>query len=551
MKNLANRLSETDEYRTGTRTFTCTPSSRRGFVRVSEIDPRYFEFSNGDFFWPAGLNVCAAYDVRNIELLGVLVNQYEGTKAFERYLEGMGKNHATFARIWMSCWSLAIEWSDRYHHEYESLGDYSMKNAWRLDRVMELAEKNGVYVQLTLDTFGHFRSNPNRNRRDRHQDWTGNAYNFMAGGILSHPWYFFLDENAFDYYAKRLRYISSRWGYSPALFGWEIFNEIDLITYPPGNFGLNRADFDRRMVKWHRDTANVLHDTDAHGHPVTTNYASYVKDYNVWKLREMDYITTNRYVNDLPRLTGWIFEDKVQVIEKPTGLVRPHYILESGSDWRGKDLQNTEDYLHISLWASWMFPNAASGMAWWWVVIDQENFYTHFDAFHRFAEGEDRRGHNWRYRQFPEYLECKCPKKHQIGRRGKPDSGPHLWGDYTPLPDTVVFADPEKAAGNLLELLYLHDNTTAYVWVYDRAYYGIDTHIHPNKSNDGVIISLLSLEKGHYTVEAWDTWKGEIVTTDILEKSDTPLQVHLPPFQKDMALKIKLTSPPDDDYLEN
>lgn len=50
-------LSATD--RTGTSTasagaFTATPPRSPGFVGVSGADPRYFQFSNGDLFWPVG-----------------------------------------------------------------------------------------------------------------------------------------------------------------------------------------------------------------------------------------------------------------------------------------------------------------------------------------------------------------------------------------------------------------------------------------------------------------------------------------------------------------
>ncbi len=540
------RFLKTDELKTAVNAFKCIESDNPGFIRISDKDGRCFEFSNGEFFWPIGMNLCAAYDVRNAEILGVIVNRYEGTKAFERFITGMAAGNATFARIWMSCWSLAIEWSKKYHHQFESLGDYSMKNAWRLDRIMNMAENNNVYVQLTLDTFGHFRKHPDKNKRDKHQDWTGNAYNFMAGGILSYPWYFFIDDSAFDYYAKRLRYINSRWGYSRALMGWEICNEIDLITYPPKNFGLKRAQFDKRLVKWHKKTADLLHKNDIYGHLVTTNYASYTKDYNVWRLKELDYITTNRYVIDLPTHMGWIYLDKMLVVEKQTGIVRPHFLLESGSDFRGGSIDVTENYIHISLWASWMFPYSASGMAWWWVLIDQENFYHHFDAFSRFIEGEDRREHDWTYRQYQEFMH-----KSKDRSTGRPEKTPLLWGEFEPASDTVVFADSQVAEKNFLEILYLHDDTTAYVWIYDREAYGINTTTIRTKRNDGIRIRLLSLLPGKYTIEIWDTRSGEIINSDHITKSDAPLTVSLPSFEKDIAVKIKPAPSTDDEYLDD
>ena len=299
-------------------------------------------------------------------------------------------------------------------------------------------------------------------------------------------------------------------------------------------------------MEWHRRTANLLHRTDVHGHPVTTNYASYLKDYNVLRLRELDYLTSNRYVQDLPMGMAWIHQDRILMVEKQSGIARPHFLLESGSDFRGGSIQAEENYLHLSLWASWMFPYSASGMSWWWVLIDQENFYLHFAAFNRFIEGEDRRGHDWTYKQVPEFL--KSSAGHGLGRPGdKP-----LWGDFKPLPDTVVFAEPDDAAAKHLEVIYLDDDTTAYVWVYDKEAYGIDTSRIIAKRNEGTGIQLLSLLPGRYNVEIWNTLLGEIESTDHITKDDSPLTISLPPFEKDIAIKIKpAPQQEEDEYLDD
>ena len=75
--------------------FECTPSKRRGFVRVSRRDPRFFELDDGRPFFPVGQNVAFVYDsYRAIDMLRQL-----------------GRNGGNFARVWACCedWAMAIE----------------------------------------------------------------------------------------------------------------------------------------------------------------------------------------------------------------------------------------------------------------------------------------------------------------------------------------------------------------------------------------------------------------------------------------------------------
>ena len=45
----------------GTYSFTChRKADRRGFIRRSRYDGRYFEFDDGSFYYPLGQNVCWA-----------------------------------------------------------------------------------------------------------------------------------------------------------------------------------------------------------------------------------------------------------------------------------------------------------------------------------------------------------------------------------------------------------------------------------------------------------------------------------------------------------
>lgn len=80
--------------------FDCKPSSKKGFVRVSQKDPRFFQTSDGTDFFAIGQNLAFIGEGQYVNL----------TKAEEIF----GKLHANgvnFLRIWTCCedWAMAIE----------------------------------------------------------------------------------------------------------------------------------------------------------------------------------------------------------------------------------------------------------------------------------------------------------------------------------------------------------------------------------------------------------------------------------------------------------
>lgn len=81
-------------------TFEGMRSSRRGFVRVSRSDPRFFEFSTGEPFFAIGQNLAFVGEGQHVTL----------SKA-EQTLAKLGSNGANYIRLWTCCedWALAVE----------------------------------------------------------------------------------------------------------------------------------------------------------------------------------------------------------------------------------------------------------------------------------------------------------------------------------------------------------------------------------------------------------------------------------------------------------
>ena len=136
-----------------------------------------------------------------------------------------------------------------------------MPIAWRLDRIIESCEQNDIGIQLALQHHGQFSTEVNPN-------WSDNPYNIThssEGGWLSDPNGFFTDANAIRFTKNKYRYIVARWGYSQAIFAWELFNEVQFV-----DAWRYRSD-KSSVVNWHNTMASYIRSIDPFKHPVTTS----------------------------------------------------------------------------------------------------------------------------------------------------------------------------------------------------------------------------------------------------------------------------------------
>jgi hypothetical protein len=126
---------------------------------------------------------------------------------------------------------------------------------------MELAEHQDMQVMLSLpsqfpiELDGQFGSG-----------WDTNPFNLANSGPLATPDEVFTDPYAREIFRRYLRYAVARWGYSPNLLAWELWNESDLAEQPP------TID---PVVDWHREMARLLHELDANDHLVTTSTSAF------------------------------------------------------------------------------------------------------------------------------------------------------------------------------------------------------------------------------------------------------------------------------------
>ena len=468
-------------FHTQQREFEAVASKSPGFVRISPRDRNYFEFDNGEQFYPIGHNTVAPFDVRNADILGISMLFDEGTFAYARFFGRMSKHGENLARVWMASWWVGIEWTRKYDVNYRDLGRYSLANAWKLDQLLECAKENGLYLQLTFSTFGHFKTG-------FEGDWPYNPYNSDNGGPLPMPKAFFTSQEAKRLFKRRLRYILARWAYSPTLMCWEVFNEIDLSE------GYNYRD--PRVANWHREMIRYLKKHDPAQHITTTSVLYWQRNDLIWRLPEIEYINAHIFDTDLVNSLR-------QYYEKVSRYGKLVMVTEAGSTVWGRNPTITKDYMHIALWCSYMMPFAGVAMPWWWNFIDQHNLYHIFEPIAKFAEGEERRGLNL--------------------RMATPTVGPL----------------PQRTLTRKLAAISLQNETKAYVWVYDTALLN-PSQERPVLPPEEALVILSGLKPGKYVAEFWDTYQGQVIRTSPAEaKGDGTLALSIPKVDRDLACKIR------------
>ena len=469
----------------GYRELRCVRSDNPGYVRVSPKDWRYFEFENGDFFYPIGHNIPATYNVKNAEKLGLAIQKLEGTFAYDRFLDGMKRGEENYARIWLASWSFGLEWSRKYSLHYRGLGRYNLRNAWRLDYVLDRCERQGIYAQLALTTFGHYRTSKFEG------DWSYSPYNKINGGPVGSPTQFWTDPACWKYYRRMLRYVGARWGYSTHIMSWEISNEIDLVD----DYGRLIQD----ILQWHKQCVKTLHSDypppDQGRHLITTNFAVWQRDRRILDLPEISYSSTNRYARP-------IISNLRNVYRLKSKHRKPAIMAECGDDHKGSSAQTTETYIPICLWAAYMMPFAGGGTQWWWDFIDDRNLYYLFRPISRFARGEDRRGR-----------------------------------DLKMQTASAVALPAEKAAAGL-GVECLGNSTGAYFFVYETMLLKPDESWLAEPRKD-VGVRLNHLKDGEYEVEFWHTTQGVVLGSARAKSEKGRLVVKAPEFVHHIAAKVR------------
>ena len=330
------------------------PADVPGMVRRHPSDPRYFVTDRGETFFPIGANVCWG-DAR-------------GTFAYDEWLPRYAENRANFFRVWLSPFWTTFG----LNTAASGMDAVDLAKAWRLDHVLQTAEKLNLRAMLCIDSFNILRA-----KERSPGNYEDAPYVRGQGGPLDKPLDYFTNPWSVKAYRNRLRYLVARYGYSPSVFAWELWNEVNLVD-----------DYKSEVVAaWHRDMARTLRGLDPWRHLITTSYAGPQGDPAVDSLPELDFVQSHDYGSkDMEKAFGEHLD------AKPAASDRPHFHGEFGIDDGKKtaELDPTGIHLHNALYACVGQGQAGTPMSWWWdSYIHPRNLYPIFGSFARWIDGFD------------------------------------------------------------------------------------------------------------------------------------------------------------------
>lgn len=342
-----------------------------GFVRVSAGERQRFVLDGGEPVFPIGYNVGWG-EVADFE-------------AHHRKMRGAGIN---WSRHWMAGFGrLQLDWWDAPD---PLAGRLSLANARKWDRIVGSAEARGVRFQLVLQHHGQFSTKAATN-------WRYCPWNVANGGFLARPQAFFTNERARRLTRMKYRYVVARWGYSPAILAWELFNEVqftdagkDARLKDDPNWASPQG---AAVAAWHAEMAALLRSLDPYRHLVTTS-SGFAPDGPLGRI--VDFHQEHVYREDMIAAAGRL----------PGGIDRydkPVFYGEAGQKDPGR--WRRREYAHSLLWAGLMSGGAGAAQRWSWRSVD--GMLGDFQAASRFvdASGLARR----HFAPLP--VRCRCTER--------------------------------------------------------------------------------------------------------------------------------------------
>lgn len=334
---------------------TAVENKTRSRLPPISIDPRRpggFVRSDGRAFLPVGANVAWSHAPDP-------VGYYRST------LAAFASANLNWMRVWMAHWGrMNLDWVRPEDGAPVPPGGISAEVAARWDELLAAAEEQGVYLQIVLQHHGQFSTTVNPN-------WTDNPWNAAnPGGFLKSPSDFFTDPTARLLTALKYRYIIARWGWSPAVFAWELFNEVHWVD------ALKLDRNEAAVAQWHDDMAKFIRSVDTYPHLLTTS----TENLRSPIYAQMDFLQPHLYSADLVAAARTF-------APRREGDTRPVFYGEFGPDHLAvsSDVKKTGLIEPPVVWASLMGIGTLPAQPWEGAMLAETKRLSELGAVHRFV----------------------------------------------------------------------------------------------------------------------------------------------------------------------
>jgi len=339
------------------------------FVVVSPRDSRYFELSNGSPYIPIGFNLVGP--PREAE--------------FDRLFATMAANRINYVRVWLG--------HNDWNVEHEACLQFDPARARTIERFLALARRHGVRVKMCLEYFRDIRAERNR--------WSDNLVYHKANGGRYESMHEYLSSRAGrDHFKAKLDWYADRYGDEPAVFAWELWNEMDAVR-------------DSEWLDWTKEMLPELKRRWPHNLAIQSlgsyDWERKRDSYRtLCQLEDNEVAQVHRYLDEG---AGWevchgpvdvlaaqavreliAFDAGKPIILTETGAVKPRHT--GCSELYAKDPDGT--LLHDMLFAPFFSGAAGTGHGWWWrQAVETPNLWYHFARFAEAVEDIDPPAENF------------------------------------------------------------------------------------------------------------------------------------------------------------
>ncbi|HZQ07509.1 MAG TPA: hypothetical protein VFD70_13090, partial [Anaerolineae bacterium] len=502
--------------------FTCVPSSSKGFVRVSPRDPRFFEFDNGESFVPISSGQ---------QWWRSAARSFEYDRAFEAF----GAHGINLTRIWTQCdgWALTVEGPFDGYGGYRSPqgnpeDDLSRdlaaraeriatlpkgtqmnpRGTFELDCIVQAAERNGVYLQLcSVGAPQWIWDKSVTDTSQRQVNWNPNPAAWTDPAYIA-------------YWKRNFRYRVARWGYSTAIFAWELVNEHPAV--PVGS----------EIYHFYQTYGAYQRETDPYHHLRTTSQQSQTWSPGLFSSDAFDianyhdYMMPSRHPDELTYDAAQFVYRIAQCLRTPNadcGLP-----LGDGSVWQGaakpivwgeldtgtaqwNEPNPQPRATHNMRWAGLFSPLGMSPIDWYWEHQSYlEQKYDEAKIASEFFRDVDYAGAQFEYAATDDVRIAHA--EHSVAR---------------------IAVSHER-----LRVLAMRaaDGRRAYAWAQHRDHIWGKADRLPGPLTG--TFTLCGMADGTFRIEFWDTYNGKVCDAAIVSSSKGQITVRVEHLERDVAIKI-------------
>ena len=293
-------------------------------------------YDNGKPFRGVGINLCWESRTQDDSKFFSDLHEQHDRFNFDAMLPDFAKNGGNFTRMWICDWNFPIDRQTGFNnHRYEETTEYMNRSAVeRLDHVVNLLEDLDIKIMLCIG----------------------------QGKVVADQ-AFFTCPDAKVRYKNYLRYIVARWGYSPAIGMWELFNEIDNVQHNAPD-GVIPAEY---IVAWHDEMSTYLADLDPFQHIRTTS----ISHRDLEGLNDLANLDINqKHIYNATHVVPETIDAYIARHDKP------YIVGEVGYEWDwSKNFDDFADGMNMdfrrAFWYGLFSQTALTPMTWWWEWFDE------------------------------------------------------------------------------------------------------------------------------------------------------------------------------------